>query len=176
VNVEVTKVRTILILVLAAMAVMVFGCQKAAEKAAEKMIEAQSGGKVSADISGGKVTVTDKETGAESVVGTGAKMPEGWPASMPQYPGSTVMQSVTQDAPEGKMLHVMMTTQDSPKAVLDFYKEKAKAAGYKVMTESSLPEGGMIVFEGASESVHVNAMTAENGCNIVMDVMPPRGK
>lgn len=168
--------RTILILALAAVAVLVCGCQQAAEKAAEKAIEAQSGGQVSADISGSKVTVTDRETGTETVMGAGAKMPEGWPASMPQYPGSTVMQSMSQNAEEGKVLHVMMSTQDSPKAVLDFYKEKAAAAGYKVMTESSLPEGGMIVFEGANEAVHVNAMTAEDGCNIVMDITPAHGK
>ena len=168
--------RTILILALIVLAAMLFGCQKAAEKAAEKMVEAQSGGRISADISGGDVTVTDKETGAKMTMGEHAAMPEGWPADMPQYPGSTVLQSMTQDSPQGKHLHVMLHTQDSPKTVLDYYKEKAVAAGYKVVVESSLEEGGMVVFESASSSVHVNAMTSEGGSDIVMDATPPRGR
>ncbi len=166
--------RTILILVMATMAALTLGCQQAAEKAAEKAIAEQSGGRIAADISGDSVTLTDKETGAETVLGKDAKMPEGWPASIPQYPGSTVMESVTQDGPDGKVMHVMMTTPDSFEAVLDFYREKVKAAGYKVLAESSVPDGGMVMFEGENGTVHVNAMAGDEGCNIMVDIAPPR--
>jgi len=159
-------IAVLLLLVVAA------SCQQAARKAAEgtaeRAIETASEGKVSADISGDTMKITDKETGRESVVKTGQGMPEGWPASLPQYPGSTVVSSVAADTPEGEGFQVMLHTSDAPEAVAEFYLEKAEAAGYKKQAEVSRPENVMIMFESADKSFMVNVMPAEDGCDVTL--------
>jgi len=163
-------IAVLLLLVLAA------SCQqaarKSAESAAERAVETASGGKVSADINGETVKITEKETGRESVVKTGQGMPEGWPASLPQYPGSTVVSSVATDTPEGKAFQVMLHTTDTSEAVAKFYLQKAEAAGFKKQTEVTRPEGSMMMFESSDRSFMVNVVAAEGGCDLTLHLAP----
>lgn len=91
-------------LVLATSALLV-GCdkiqEKLAQKAAEKAVESASGGSVAINngTSGG-VTVTDPSTGATAVSGATVKLPAGWPANVPIYPGAAIRNALT--SPSGK--------------------------------------------------------------------------
>ena len=163
-------------ILLLALLILAAGCQQAAQKAAEGMaeraIEAQSDGKVSADISGDTMTITDAETGEETIVKTGQGMPEGWPASLPQYPGSTVESSLSSETPEGRSSSVYLQTSDPPRKVADFYVGKAEAAGYKKQTEMETPEGITLMFEGADKAFIVSAITSDSGCDVSLQLAP----
>jgi hypothetical protein len=92
--------------------------EKLAEKAAEKVVESATGTEVDLSSSSGSVTVRDPKTGA--IVRAGATVPDGWPSSVPIYPGAKVVASLS--TPDGKQ--VTFTTTDSPDQVDAFYKAK----------------------------------------------------
>jgi hypothetical protein len=91
-----------------------FGCGKLREKLAGKAVEEGSSGTVT--VSSGGATITTP-TGTIQAA-TGAKLPDGWPSSIPQYPGSSVVSSMA--SPVGKT--AVLNTTDSPQKVHDFYK------------------------------------------------------
>ena len=159
--------------------VLAAGCQQAAQKAAEGMaeraIEAQSDGKISADISGDTVKIVDKETGEETTLKTGKggqSMPEGWPAELPKYPNSTIISSMGSESPQGKVYHVTFHTSATPQDVVDFYNEKAEAAGYKKLRDLEMPEGHSIAYESGSYGFMVTALVADDGCDATLQLAP----
>ncbi len=159
--------------------VLAAGCQQAAQKAAEGMaeraIEAQSGGKISADISGDTVTITDKETGGETLVQTGKggqRMPEGWPAELPKYPGSTILSSTRQEADEGVAFHVMLHTSATAAEVADFYAKKAKAAGFSQMNKTETPDGFSLYYDSETRGFAVTAIADDDGCDVALQLVP----
>jgi len=113
------------------------GCgKKAQERAAEKMIEKQSGGKVKADLSKGQFTIKDKEGRATFSQGGGAEVPEGFPKDVLVYKGSQIVMSSKQK----KNFTLMLTTKADPKTVADAYKAAMKSQGWD--------ESNMVNIEG----------------------------
>ena len=168
--------------------------EKASETAAEKAIEAASGGEVDVDYSGETMKVTDKETGAEMEMTaegdggtwtmtdpeTGAStevtaetgtMPEGWPQSLPQYPGSTIEMSQTVDGPDGQMLILSLKCAEATDKVTAFYAEKAAAAGFKEMGNFSTPEGGQTMYESDTQALTVHYSPDEGGTDVTLQLM-----
>jgi|GEM_PF-1924187 len=159
--------------------VLMAGCQQAAQKAAEgaaeRAIEAQSGGKISADISGDTVKVIDKETGEETTLKTGKggqSMPEGWPAELPKFPNSTIISSVGNETPDGKAFHVSFHSSATAQDVVDFYNEKAEAAGYKKLRTMEMPEGQTIGYESETHGLMLTALVADDGCEATLQLVP----
>jgi hypothetical protein len=69
-------------------------------------------------------------------------MPAGWPPELPQYPGSTV-KSVSTRTDQGELtMTILLFSDDKPQQGLDYYAQKAKAAGYTVQLEMSTQDGG----------------------------------
>src|SRR4051812_26027482 len=69
-------------------------------------------------------TTTTAAGGGGTITTGGTKLPEGWPASVPAYPGATITAAMA--TPQGKT--AVMTTKDSPAKVHDFYKEKLSSS------------------------------------------------
>lgn len=115
----------------AASLVTLTGCgkiqEKLAEKAVEKATETATGGDVK--VSSGGVTFKDNKTGSVMHAGTGAQIPDGWPSSVPVYPGATIQASVT--AEKGKT--VMLQSKDAIPKIAEFY--KSKLSGMKKVGE-----------------------------------------
>lgn len=84
-------------------------------------------------------------------------LPEGWPAGLPQYPGSTIS-NVTRSAQGGRVVTtVVLSTGDQPASILSFYDDKAKAAGFeKKVSISSQNGGGTTTYEGPQSTFGVS--------------------
>jgi len=119
-------------------AVLVAGCggKKAAEKAAERAIEKQSGGKVKADISKGKVTIKDEKGATTFAAEGGAELPDGFPKDVLVYKGAVIVMSSKQQNTFTLMLH----TKDDAKQIAEAYKTSMKSQGWE--------EKNMINIEG----------------------------
>jgi len=123
-----------ILLVLAVPAVvMLVACGKAAETAAEKVIEAQvskDGTQAKVDMSGGgmKITTTDASGKTSQMEMGTAKVSEA-DVGLPFYPGTQPREGEATKitTPEGSMITVILHSNDAPDKVAGFYREKLKA-------------------------------------------------
>jgi hypothetical protein len=116
-----------------------FGCdairERLAGKAKEKAVETTTGGDV-------------KISSGTSGVGTGA-LPAGWPASVPQYPGSKVASSM--GTPQGKT--AILETTDAPSAVASFY--KSALSGMKLQADVDMGSNKVLTFNKGPQNVSI---------------------
>ena len=120
--------RKLAILCLAVLIVASFvtGCGKSAEeKAVEKFVQKQSGGKVSVDMSQGKVTV--KEGDATITSGGNVQVPASFPKDVPVYPNTQVLNAMT--SPD--VVHLTLISKESVEKIAASYKEQMKREGWK---------------------------------------------
>lgn len=141
------------------LALLVMGCdkiqEKIAEKVAEKAIEgAAGGGTAKVDTKNGSVTVTDPKTGTTVQSGAAVKLPDGWPANVPVYPGASIRNAMTTGG--GKT--VMIVTKDPPAKVSDFYKTKI---GLKVESDMDLGQQHLLVFKNGKGTITVSVSASE---------------
>ena len=123
--------------------------EKLAQRAADKVVENASGGEVNVDSTkGGAVTVTDKKTGTVVQGGSAVKLPDGWPAAVPIYPGSTVRSAVSSAG--GK--NVTLATPDSAAKVTAFYKSRPNLP---VESEMNLGTQQIIALKHGSKTVAI---------------------
>lgn len=73
------------------------------------------------DTSSGGTTVTDPKTGTTVTSGAAVKLPAGWPANVPVYPGATIRNALA--SLSGKT--ATLVTKDPAAKVADFYKTKS---------------------------------------------------
>jgi len=139
----------LLVPVLGAMVFFGFGCnpfqkaeekinQKIGEKVAEGILEKTTGGKVDIKDGGEQVTFKDNKTGTVSAYGEDVKLPDGFPKSVPMYPGAKIS-GVTLNQEKEQSAWVMYTAGDDVKKVVDWYGQQTKDAGWK--EDSSLSMG-----------------------------------
>ena len=64
--------------------------------------------------------------------GAGKPLPDGFPTSVPQYPGSTVIESSFQKQPPSTVFTVSLVTKDDAAKVLDYYRGQLKDGGLTV--------------------------------------------
>jgi hypothetical protein len=178
-----TNYRTILSLAVAAALV---ACNKAPEKAAEKMIEStiqKDGTKAKVDLSGGsaKITTTDA-SGKTSQIEMGAAKVGEAELGVPIYPGSSPAEggSSKVSTPDGSMYTVMLHSADSPDKVAAFYRDRLKAmSAGKQMMDMSGGDGGahlMLADDKAKTSVQVNVMKSEKGTDVQIVASRPTAK
>jgi hypothetical protein len=155
------------------------GCNKIAEKtgeaAVEKMIEAETGGDVDVDVSGEKITFHDEDGSTTTVVGEDTTLPEGWPAGLPQYPGSKLELANTATADDGIAMTVFMTATDDPAKVAEFYAGKAAAMGMKQVTK--MVHGEMVTahYQSAEWMLNLGCGAQEDGTGITLMLSPGDG-
>lgn len=121
-----TKKLVFLCLAMLAVPLIIGGCGKSPEeKAIEKFVEKKSGGKVSVDMSQGKVTV--KEGNATITSGGNVKVPDAFPKDVPVYPDTEILSSVA----SSDIVHLTLISKDSIEKIVASYKEKMKQGGWK---------------------------------------------
>jgi hypothetical protein len=125
---------------------MLAGCKKASDKAAEKAIEsamAKEGVKAKVDASGEKVTIQTKEGTSVFTGGKGAAVPENFPKDVYVYEGATVNAAVS--VPDGFNLH--METNDSADKVLGAMKSKMTGFGWKEEMTMNQGKNAMVSYK-----------------------------
>jgi hypothetical protein len=144
---------------------LLLGCnkiaEKAQEKAMEKLVETASDEEVDIDFDDHSMTIKDKETGATAEftadeeggkwettdpgggkgvvsVGEDAEIPEDWPESLPQYPGSTLEMSQRYESDGELFMSLTLYSKDPGSMIFRFYDEKAVNGGFtRVMQHQS---------------------------------------
>jgi len=127
------------------------------EKAAEKAIETGTGGQVDLSSSSGTITITDPNTGAKVQGGNAAKLPDGWPAKVPVYPGSTIQASL--GTPSGKT--VMLVTKDDVAKVSAFY--KSALSSMKMQADMDVGTGRVTSYKDGNTTVGVTITGGSTG-------------
>jgi hypothetical protein len=159
-----------------AVAAALVACNKAPEKAAEKMIEAaiqKDGSKAKVDLSGGsaKITTTDA-SGKTSQIEMGAAKVSEADLGVPFYPGASPAEGSSSkvSTPDGSMYSVLLQSADSPDKVAAFYRDKLKAmSAGKQMMDMSGGDGSanlMLADDKAKTSVQVNVMKGMKGTDV----------
>ncbi len=121
-----TKKLTILCMAVLVLAAFVAGCGKSAEeKAIEKFVQQKSGGKVSVDMSQGKVTVKDGNTTVTS--GGKVEVPASFPKDVPIYPNTQILNAMT----SGDIVHLTLISKENMEKIAATYKEQMKQQGWK---------------------------------------------
>lgn len=120
------------------------GCNKLAEQtsdeAAESIAEAAMGGNADVEIDGDQVKIATEDGGVQTIAAGSGEFPEGWPASLPQYPGSKITAGSKNSQGEHVAYAISLSTGDGPGLVMAYYKEKALAAGFTL--QSTISDGG----------------------------------
>lgn len=121
-------------------------------------------------------TFTNKESEGQTTIeaGRSSKLPEGWPSSIPQYPGSAVTNSMATDTSAGKAINLVMETADAPAKVSDFYADKLKRAGYKKSAEISKDDGVTLIYDSPEHTLTMTVFT-ENNKTIISASATPKG-
>jgi hypothetical protein len=112
-------------------------CGKVAEKATEKAIESQSGGDVDLDTDSGAVKYTDGDGNSTNVDvnGSGADLPEDWPADL--APPDAVRLTIANTQADGSMTAIG-EADGTIDDYLDGLKSQVEAAGYEIDGDSSI--------------------------------------
>lgn len=77
------------------------------------------------------------------------------PVYAPRYPGSTIKGAIKTDRPGRHSTIVTLATDDAPKAVAQFYKDRFTENGLAIKSESLMEVGAMISAEGAGKKTSV---------------------
>lgn len=189
------KTRTIFLLLLAISLLLFGSCQKMAEKATEKAIEAGSEGQVDVDMSGQDMKITDKESGdtyefkgedeggtwtatsedgnvkTTVTAGESASVPDGWPDSFPVYTGAKLLAATESGDGSDQVYHLSLQTTDSMDDVAAFYISKAEAAGFNKDSEFKMGEGQSYVFSKDKESFNLTLSTEDKQTNAALMYM-----
>lgn len=133
--------------------------RKFSEKAAETLIESQSGEKVEIDSKAGTMRVQSKDGKGTMTLGIDTKVPDNFPKSIPLYPEAKLMTSMggTTDKGDGGFM-LTFTSADSIEKVGAFY-AAAAAKGTKKVMDMGTPAGRMLSWQtadGVTASAVVN--------------------
>lgn len=134
------------------------GCGKkasesAAEKLAEKAIEAHSDGKAQVDLSGGKMTVKTAEGTVTMDASGSASVPENFPKDVP-VPSSTKVTAAV-STPDG--VHLTLEGPADVAAAIKTFSDEMKAQGW---TEETTANVGGQLMSSFKKGERVTAITA----------------
>jgi len=143
-------VKVVSVLVLCLAVAVVAGCRKksqeqAMNKAIEKAIEKQSGGKAKVDLSKGQMTFKDKEGQVTVSQGGGAQLPDGFPKDVLIHKGA----AITIASKQPNVFSVVLTSKDDKSKIVDAYKSSLKSQGWE--EASSMDMGDVTTFEYKKE-------------------------
>ncbi len=133
--------------------------RKLSEKAAETLIESQSGEKVEIDSKAGTMRVQSKDGKGTMTLGIDTKVPDNFPKSIPLYPAAKLMTAMggTTDKGDGGFM-LSFTSADSVEKVGAFYADAAAKGAKKVM-DMATPVGRTVSWQtadGVTASAVVN--------------------
>jgi outer membrane lipoprotein-sorting protein len=148
---------------------IVAGCGGSAdERAVEKKIEAETGGKADVDISKGTMEVTGKTDEGEYSMAAGkeTKIPEDFPGDVLIYKPSEAVMAVT--VPEGNS--VTLTTQDDRDKVVAAYKKEMVGQGWSEEGSMTMGSSVMLIYKKDDRTASINVTTTEEATQITLTV------
>jgi hypothetical protein len=129
--------------------------EKAAENAAEKAIEQETGGKADVDIKNGTTRVQTKD----GVVTVGEQqLPADWPKDVPVYPGAKVQVSGTSNTNGAAS---MFTIPGGKADVVSFYKQKLVEEGWVIDVAADM--GASSIVSASKDQRTIAVQIAESG-------------
>jgi hypothetical protein len=140
------------VIIVATLVLSACGASKTAgQKAAEKILEAQTGGKVKVDSNGENVTIKTEEGQTQYSAGGAVKLPDNFPKDLIVVDDAKLI--VASSSEQGGS--VAYLTNFDQTEVFEKYLKDLPAAGWKKEMEVSLGEGKMINFSKDKESVSI---------------------
>jgi hypothetical protein len=176
------KIIAIIAVIVSILLILVFtgGCKKnlaerIAEEAIERAIEEESGEEVDIDLDEGEVTIQSddgevnisadddtveiKSDEGEATFGSGADIPEGFPAEVPIYGNMDIVSSMTASDDGGTHYTVSGSSEDSVDVIKEWY--EAQLAGWEITGQFSMDTD-----DGKTASI--NAMSNNNELSLLM--------
>lgn len=149
----------LLVIASLASASMLTGCQSAAEKATEALVEGATG--VDVDEKGDKVTIEGEDGSSVEIQSGSAELPEGFPSDAPIYDAD--IDSAGKIASDGTTSWtVMQTTGDEFDDVLAFFADELAGGGWVENNNTqSENDGTKIGFVGATKGTMQLALTVQ---------------
>jgi hypothetical protein len=149
------------------------GCQKAGEKAAEKAIEAgmaKDGVKAKVDASGEKITIKSKDGTTVIAGGKGAAVPENFPKDVYVYEGATIKAAIS--VPNG--FNLAMETSDSADKVVGTIKSKMTGFGWKEEMTMNQGNQSLVGYKKGERTAMVNINTDKKTTQITLTATEPK--
>jgi len=116
--------------------------EKAAEKAAETLMNDGKGNKGKVDLSKGTLTITNAKGETLNVTaGGGAKVPDTWPKDVPVFKDGKVTFVMQAD----KGATISLETSEAPDKVFEYYEKTMPAQGWKVSIRSQTEQLSMLM-------------------------------
>lgn len=115
---------------------------RAAEKALEKMIEKESGGKAKVDISGESLSIKTEDGEVNISGGDNVKIPADFPSDVYQYEGGKIMTVMQMQGNTS----VSYGCAEKPSKVTETYKSKMGQNGWTVLQTMDMGEQQMVTF------------------------------
>jgi len=141
--------------------------ERRAERAVEKAIAKETGGKVKADLSKDKVQIKTEKGEVTITEAGGAEVPEGFPKDVLVYRGASVMMS----AKEQNTLMVWLESKDDLKKVVETYKENMKSQGWEEKSAMSLPAQVSLQYEKDKRTVSISVTKEDDKSRIQIVVV-----
>ncbi len=135
----------LLVVLVFATAIVISGCKKLEQKAAEKYIETKSGAQ-DVDIKDDGISIKD-EQGNEFSVKQNKELPSNWPNNVPYYKKGTIDQSSVMDLPGGRTFSLSINTEDKLDEVISYYKAEFEKEGFKTNLEMTNEENSLLGFQ-----------------------------
>ncbi len=135
--------------------------RKIAQGVAGGFLSAISGGRVK--VNGDDKKVTYKSDQGEFSFQEGGKLPDGFPADFPTYPGAKITSSWTSAGDNSKGISVVWETSDSPEKVAEYYKTNVESKGWKITASFSNDGTTTYSFEKGTTSGFVGIAKGEAG-------------
>jgi hypothetical protein len=151
------------------------GCKKAGEKAAEKAIEAglaKEGVKADVDASGEKITIRGKDGTTEFTGGKGAKLPDTFPKDVYVYEGATLNSALS--VPGG--FNLTMETGDGADRVLSAVKKNMTGQGWKEEMTMNQGEQSMVGYKKGERTAMITINAEKKSTHIAMTITGEKGK
>lgn len=142
--------------------VVLSGCQNAAEKTAEKVIESTTNSDVDVDLDNNSVTVNTN--GGSLTAGDNATVPDNFPSDVYLIDGD-VISAMTID--EDETFQVQIDTPNSLSEAMDIYNEQLPADGWDITSTLTLTDSGSMMAEKDDRSVTVSFGTSD-GTTVVI--------
>lgn len=149
------------------------GCQKAREKAAEKAIEAQmakEGVKAKVDASAEKITIQSKDGTTVIAGGKSATAPENFPRDIYVYEGATIKAAIS--APNG--FNLAMETSDGADKVLNTIKSKMTGSGWKEEMTMNQGNQSLVGYKKGERTAMFNINADKKTTQIALTATEPK--
>ncbi len=145
--------------------------EKTAEKALEKMIEAQTGGKASVDLSQGRMTVKTDDGELTAATGAAAKIPEDFPKDV-FVPADASVRMVSR-MPNTMM--VWMAVRPSPAQVCQRIGTEMATRGWEKEMSMETDESQSLGFKKQDRRVLYTATRDEEGTQVTVVISREEG-